>query len=79
MLGWRRGYGDLVPTSTVAFAGDDNFEVMGLPVARNLAVMELGIAGNLARGMSLAIGYSGQVGDRLTDHGAKAQFSWQFH
>ena len=46
----------------MAFAGGDSFSVTGAPIARNAALVELGLDGNLSRSTTLAVGYSGQFG-----------------
>ncbi|WP_418120575.1 autotransporter outer membrane beta-barrel domain-containing protein [Variovorax sp. 350MFTsu5.1] len=43
MLGWRRALGDTTPTSTHAFAGSVPFTISGVPLAKNVAVLEAGV------------------------------------
>ncbi|MEP7311326.1 MAG: autotransporter domain-containing protein [Pseudomonadota bacterium] len=77
-LAWRHAYDDVVATSRVAFAGGTGFDVAGVPIARDVAVVELGLDGTLVRGMALGLSYSGQAGDGSIDHGVKALFKWDF-
>ena len=42
-LGWRHTFGDVQPSTTMAFAGGDSFSVTGAPIARNAALVELGL------------------------------------
>jgi fibronectin-binding autotransporter adhesin len=78
MLGWRHAYGDVRQASAVAFAGQPAFEVAGLPIARNVAVIEGGLDFALTPRLSVDIAYSGQVGANLVDHGIKANILWKF-
>jgi outer membrane autotransporter protein len=75
MLGWRRASGELSPTANVAFAAGDRFEVTGLPLAQNSAVVELGLDVDFTPRSTLSLEYSGQIADRTQDHGVR--LNWQ--
>lgn len=77
-LGWRHTFGDVQPSTTMAFAGGDSFSVTGAPIARNAALVELGLDGNLSRNTTLAVGYSGQFGSGNRDQTASMTLRWKF-
>ncbi|MNE73836.1 Extracellular serine protease precursor [compost metagenome] len=62
----------------MAFAGGGAFSVSGVPVARNTAVLELGLDMALQRNLTLGLAYSGQAGSDYREQGVKAQLLWKF-
>lgn len=78
MLGWRHAFGDTAPTSTLAFGGSLPFTIAGVPLARNVAVLEAGVETQLRPNLTLSASYSGQFGGGLRDHGFKANLNWTF-
>ena len=78
MVGWRHAFGDVVPTASPAFAGGGTFPVLGLPIARDTAVVETGLALDFSPRSTLGISYSGQFGSGAFEHGARASFSLRF-
>ncbi|MBI1218017.1 MAG: autotransporter domain-containing protein [Rhodobacteraceae bacterium] len=62
MLGWRAASGHLTPTSDVALAGGAGFVVAGVPIVRNLGVVDLGVSVQLSANSDLDLTYSGQFG-----------------
>ncbi|MDR6890712.1 MULTISPECIES: autotransporter outer membrane beta-barrel domain-containing protein [Variovorax] len=77
-LGWRHAFGGAMPTSTHAFAGSVPFTLSGVPLAKDVAVLEAGIETQLRPNLALNASYSGQFGDRLQDHGFKVNLNWSF-
>ncbi|RYX91089.1 MAG: autotransporter domain-containing protein, partial [Comamonadaceae bacterium] len=77
-VGWRHAFGDRTPTSTHAFATGNAFTVAGVPLAKDVAVLEAGVETQLQRNMTLGVGYAGQLGDGLKDHGLKVSLGWKF-
>lgn len=77
-LGWRHAFGDTVPERTQAFLGGSPFTVGGVPLARNVAVLEAGIDSELTPGLTLSATYSGQLASRVRDHGVKLNLRWKF-
>jgi subtilase-type serine protease len=47
--GWQTAWGDLSPTTTLAFATGPGFTVNAAPIARNSAVVEIGIGASLGQ------------------------------
>jgi len=71
MLVWRHAFGDTIPESTHAFSGSGVFTVFGTPIARDTAVIEAGVTFDFSRQTQLTVGYSGQVGSSVNDHGLR--------
>ncbi|MGG2047311.1 autotransporter-associated beta strand repeat-containing protein [Burkholderia gladioli] len=79
MAGWRHAFGTTTPTSTFAFAGGGaSFQVAGVPIARDAAVVELGIDANLTRRLKLGLTYSGQYGSGVRDNAVLGNLLWKF-
>ncbi|WP_421917298.1 autotransporter outer membrane beta-barrel domain-containing protein [Mesorhizobium sp.] len=77
-LGWRHAFGDVTPTSTLAFAGGDAFTIAGVPIARDTAVVEAGLDLKMSANATLGVSYDGQFGGRAADNGAKANLNVRF-
>jgi outer membrane autotransporter protein len=77
-LGWRHAVGDVTPTSTLAFGGGTVFSVAGVPIDRDVAVLDFGLNARLARNVSLNASYAGQLGKFGQSHGLKAGFAVKF-
>ncbi|MGJ7507002.1 autotransporter-associated beta strand repeat-containing protein [Variovorax sp. GT1P44] len=78
MLGWRHAYGGTVPTSLLSFDGSSAFSVAGVPIARNTAVLELGVEAPIARNAVFSMSYAGQAGSGMRDNGVRATLNWKF-
>ncbi len=78
MAGWRHAYGDVVPTSTMAFAGGAAFAIAGAPIARDTALVEAGLDFNLSEMASAGIAYNGQFTSGITDQTVRANFNVRF-
>ncbi|MET3465090.1 autotransporter outer membrane beta-barrel domain-containing protein [Variovorax atrisoli] len=78
LLCWRHSFGDTAPTSTHAFAGSIPFTLAGVPLAKNVAVLEAGVATQLRPNLTLSASCTGQFGDGLRDHRVKLQLNWAF-
>ena len=78
MLGWRHAYGDLNPEATMSFDGSQPFTVAGNPLARDAAVMELGVDVAMSKNATLGLAYSGQFGDGNRQNTGTVNVSWRF-
>ncbi|QEQ26161.1 autotransporter outer membrane beta-barrel domain-containing protein [Achromobacter xylosoxidans] len=76
--GWRRAFGDLRPTSTLAFDTGSAFTVTGAPIARNAALLEAGLQAQAGRNATVALNYAGQIGAGSRDHSATLSWRWTF-
>ncbi len=79
MLGWRHTDGDVNPAARVAFAaGGTGFEVNGTPIARDAAVVDLGLSVALTPMASIAFAYGGQVARGEQDNSLRAKVMLRF-
>ncbi|MBZ7926575.1 autotransporter-associated beta strand repeat-containing protein [Ensifer adhaerens] len=79
MAGWRRAFGDLLPLSTMRFAGGgDQFLTAGVPIARDAAVVEAGLDYALSPSATLGVTYAGQFGSDVSDQSARVNLNVKF-
>jgi outer membrane autotransporter protein len=78
LLGRRHAFGGTTPTSTHAFGGSLPITLAGVPLAKNVAVLDAGVETQLGPNVSLGTSYAGQFGSGLQDHGFKVNLSWTF-
>lgn len=76
--GWRHAFGDLRPTSKLAFDAGDAFTVAGAPIARNAALLEAGLDATVRRNATIGLGYAGQFGSGNQDHSVTLAWRWAF-
>ncbi|MBF5013119.1 autotransporter outer membrane beta-barrel domain-containing protein, partial [Burkholderia pseudomultivorans] len=78
-VGWRHAFGNTQPGSTLSFAsGGSPFSVVGVPIARDAAVLEVGVDAAVTKNLSLGLSYSGQLGGSISDHALYANLLWKF-
>ncbi|MEP9369321.1 autotransporter domain-containing protein [Xanthobacter sp. VNH20] len=78
-LGWQHAFGDLAPTTTLAFAGAPvPFTVAGAPIAQDALVVGAGLSAKLGEAVDLGISYNGQLGSNVTENAVKGNFIWRF-
>ena len=78
-VAWRHAYGDLLPASTVAFAGGGgSFVTAGAPTAHDAAVFEAGFSTAASHSLILSIFYSGEFSDEATAQGFHGNVTWKF-
>ncbi len=76
MVGWGHAFGDVSPHATMLFAGGGNaFSIVGVPLARNAAVIEAGLDYAVTPAATLGLSYIGQFGSGLTDQSFTANFN----
>jgi subtilase-type serine protease len=80
MLGWRHVFGDVTPTSRLAFVGAPSlpFAVAGAPIARDALAVEAGVDWRLTRQATLGVFYSGSLAARDADNAIKGKFEVAF-
>ncbi|OZI26746.1 autotransporter outer membrane beta-barrel domain-containing protein [Bordetella genomosp. 9] len=61
-LGWRHAMGDVTPRQDLSFDGGSTFTVAGVPIARDAAVLGLGIEMAITRNTTAAVSYDAQFG-----------------
>ena len=74
----RHAFGDRAPTIDLGFTGAPSFGIIGAPIDKDALAVNLGLEADLGRSAVIGVTYSGAYGDRLSDHGARAQVSWRF-
>lgn len=78
MLGWKHAFGDVTPTSTNSFQGGQPFAVAGVPFAKDMAVIELGIETEFQPNLSMSVSYSGQFAEKLQDNSVALALNYKF-
>ncbi|WP_312437531.1 autotransporter domain-containing protein [Achromobacter sp.] len=78
LLGWRHAYGDVQPSTTLAFEGGTSFSVAGTPIARDAARVELGADLATIRNLTIALGYAGEFGGGNRQHSGTLDMRLQF-
>lgn len=72
-LAWQHSFGDLAPTSSLAFAaGGDSFNVSGAASARDAALIGAGVNFQMSDALSLSLDYQGTLAERNWEQGAHA-------
>lgn len=77
-VGWRHAFGHEVPTSTVSFDTGDSFEVDGVAISEDAAVLDLGMGISITRALTVDLNYSGLIGSDASDHAVKVGASFKF-
>ena len=76
--GWRHAFGDVNPTSQLAFDAGNAFTVAGAPLARNAALLEAGLDAKIGVNTTVGLSYAGQFGSGNQDHSATLAWRWAF-
>jgi outer membrane autotransporter protein len=78
-LGWQHAFGELSPSTALTFASTDAaFAVAGVPIARNVALIDTGFDVDISANARLGIGYVGQLARDAQDHAVKGSFRVRF-
>jgi outer membrane autotransporter protein len=77
-LGWRHAFGDVDPTTTMAFDGSQPFTIAGAPIARDAAVLQLGVNMDVSRSTTVSVSYSGQFGDGNQQNAGMVDVRYRF-
>jgi outer membrane autotransporter protein len=78
-LAWQHAFGTVTPTAALVFQNTGtSFPILGVPIARDAALVEAG--GDLLLTLQTKVGlaYVGQLASTTQDHSVKANFSWRF-
>ncbi|MGX7707293.1 autotransporter domain-containing protein [Methylobacterium sp. Gmos1] len=78
LLGYRRAFGDVIPTALLAFGTGPSFVTAGIPITRDALVASAGLDLRVSAGATLGVSYTGQVGARAEDHAVKGTFTYRF-
>ncbi|MEP9389001.1 autotransporter domain-containing protein [Mesorhizobium sp. KR9-304] len=79
-LTWQHAFGDVTPEAQMAFLSvpTANFTVAGAPLARDAALVEMGVDLDLGERTSIGVSYLGQYGDSVTVNALQANLSLRF-
>ena len=77
-IGWMHSFGDNTPEKDFSLDGSSKFTTEGTPSARNSAVMELGLTGDITESTAINLVYSGQFSDDARDQSVKANLNISF-
>jgi outer membrane autotransporter protein len=77
-LGWRHAFDNVTPFSSFAFAGGSAFNIAGVPIARDAAVVDAGLDFAIAKGTTVGIFYNGQFGNAAVDQSIRGNFVIKF-
>ena len=78
MFGWRHAFGDVTPATRFAFTGGIPFEIEGVALARNTAVIEAGATARLSKTARLSLSYAGEFGGGSEVHSARVKLVVNF-
>lgn len=77
-LGWRHAFDNVTPFSTFAFAGGSAFNIAGVPIARDAAVVDAGMDFVIAKGATIGISYNGQLSNAAADQSVRGNVVIKF-
>jgi len=78
-VAWQRAFGDLEPATTLVFAtAGIGFEVFGVPIVRDSALIAAGLSVAVADDATIDFAYSGQIADDLSDNAISGRLDWRF-
>ncbi|GLS45184.1 autotransporter domain-containing protein [Methylobacterium brachythecii] len=75
LVGYRRAFGDVVPTALLAFQTGSSFVTAGLPIDRDALVANAGLDLRISANATIGVAYTGQMGSRAENHAAKGNFT----
>ncbi len=76
--GWQRAWGSLSPTTTLSFATGPGFSINAAAIARNSAVIEIGIGASLGQSSRFNLVYSATLANQSRSQLLQAQFQKSF-
>lgn len=77
-LGWQHAFGNTTPTSSFNLAGGAAFDVAGVPIARDAALLEVGLDFKVAPLTTLSVSYAGKYTGKATDQSIRANLAMKF-
>jgi outer membrane autotransporter protein len=77
-LGWRHASGDVMPMMAMNFVGSDAFNIAGTPMAKDAAVLNLGMDFVHTDKVNVGVSYNGQYGNGFADSGLRADVQVRF-
>lgn len=78
-LAWQHAFDDVNPAAALAFQSTGvPFGIVGLPIARDEAVVEAGLDVRVNARATIGISYLGQLASTGQDHSVRGNFTWKF-
>ena len=79
-LTWQHAFGDVTPEAQMAFISvpTANFTVAGAPLARDAALVEIGVDLDLSEQARVGVSYLGQYAENVTVNAVQANLQWRF-
>ena len=77
-VGWQHAFTDTTPWANLQLAGGTPFTVNGVPIAKDAALLELGVDLRLSERASVGLGYTGQFASGAQDQSVRAAFNYKF-
>ncbi|MEP2581004.1 MAG: autotransporter domain-containing protein, partial [Roseibium sp.] len=78
-LAWQHAFGDLDATSIMRFdSGGDPFEISGLPLDSDAALIQAGLNLDFGKNINLTAGYNGNLGINARNHAFSARMAARF-
>lgn len=78
-VAWQHAFGDVSPTQSLSFAsGSEAFSVSGVPLARDAALVDVGVALKATQNMEIGLSYRGELASNLTENAIKGTLRWAF-
>jgi outer membrane autotransporter protein len=78
-VAWQHAFGDVTPSAVLAFESTGvAFDIHGVPLARDSALVEAGFDVKIAPKITLGIAYTGELASAVQDHAVKGKFTWAF-
>ena len=77
-LAWQHGIGDLDTATRHSVEGGAEMLISGLPLARDMALIDAGVAMDLGSASALSLSYIGRFGGGVEDNALKASLQLRF-
>jgi outer membrane autotransporter protein len=77
-IGWLHSFGDIAPAAQLAFSDGADFQIAGVPIARDAALLDAGLAFAVTDRLTVGLAYSGRIGDDVVDQGLRADLALRF-
>src|SRR5215813_6226637 len=78
-VAWQHAFGGVTPTAALSFQSTGaGFNILGVPIARDAALIEAGGDLQLTAQAKIGVSYAGQLANTAHDHSVKGNFTWRF-
>jgi outer membrane autotransporter protein len=76
---WQHAFGTVMPVASLVFqSGSAPFGIVGIPLARDAALVEVGIDLQITAQAKVGVSYVGQLANRAQDNAVTGSFTWRF-